>query len=373
MPEKRIIIIGGGLAGLITSIDLARSGVAATIVEKRQYPFHRVCGEYVSNEVVPYLQSLGAYPESLHPARISRFQLSATQGRLADLPLDLGGFGISRFAFDYFLYQRALQLGVQFKLNTSVMSTSFHLDTFRIETSDGVQEADIVVGSYGKLSRLDKQLHRSFVHRHSPYVGVKYHVKLPEYPNDLISLHNFSHGYCGISRVENDIVNVCYLTHRNNVRRYGNLRTMEEAVLFRNPFIRSIFEKSEFLFDRPETINEISFQTKQPVENHILMIGDAAGMIAPLCGNGMAMAIHSAKIVSERLLQYCHDKHYTRAQLEQDYAGSWKRKFATRLWAGRTIQKLFGDNWTSNLAVNIARHARPVAGFLMKKTHGNPF
>lgn len=88
---------------------------------------------------------------------------------------------------------------------------------------------------------------------------------------------------------------------------------MEEAVLFRNPFIRSIFEKSEFLFDRPETINEISFQTKQPVENHILMIGDAAGMIAPLCGNGMAMAIHSAKIVSERLLQYCHDKHYTRA------------------------------------------------------------
>jgi flavin-dependent dehydrogenase len=39
------------------------------------------------------------------------------------------------------------------------------------------------------------------------------------------------------------------------------------------------------------------FQQKKKLENHILMIGDTAGLIHPLCGNGMAMAIHSAKIV----------------------------------------------------------------------------
>ncbi len=373
MPEKRIMIVGGGLSGLVTAIHLARNGITSTVIERQQYPFHRVCGEYISNEVVPYLKSLDAFPDVLCPSHITRFQLTSTRGVAADLPLNLGGFGISRFALDHFLFQLASKLGVRFELNTEVTSLIFENDQFNVETTGESHKADVVIGCYGKRSRLDKQLNRSFIHRHSPYVGVKYHVRIPTYPDDLITLHNFSNGYCGISRVEGDIINVCYLTHRDNVRAHGSIRAMEEAVLFRNPFIRDIFEHAEFLFERPETINEISFETKDPVDNHILMGGDAAGMITPLCGNGMAIAIHSAKLISEHILRYSHEKNYNRDQLERDYAAVWTNQFATRLWAGRNIQRLFGHDWTSNLAVQLARHAKPAADFLMKKTHGNPF
>ena len=373
MARTRIVIVGGGLAGLVASIHLQRAGLSCTVLERGQYPMHRVCGEYVSNEVVPYLASLGAYPEALKPSQIKRFQLTSTSGTPAMLTLDLGGFGISRYAFDYFLFRLAQQLGVNVQPETEVTKVTLEGEVFSVETSRDHVEADVVLGAYGKRSRLDKTIDRTFVSRHSPYVGVKYHVRCPEIPDDLIALHNFYGGYCGVSQVEDQTVNLCYLTHRDNVRAYGNLRAMEEGVLFRNPVLARIFDRSTFITEKPETINEISFQTKSPVDNHILMCGDAAGMIAPLCGNGMALAIHSAKIASEHVIRFSQDPAYSRAQLETDYARAWKKRFALRLWAGRKIQRLFGGGRASEMAVAMANHTKPIAYRLMKMTHGSPF
>ncbi len=373
MAQRRILIAGGGLAGLITALHLAREGISSTVIEKQCYPFHRVCGEYVSNEVVPYLNRLEAYPDLLRPAQIKRFQLSSTRGDLAELMLDTGGFGISRYCLDQFLYQLAIRRGIQFMLETELTNIHFKGDSFLVDSSAGSHEADLVIAAHGKRSRIDKQLERSFVSRSSPYVGVKYHITLPDFPDDLIALHNFSNGYCGISRVENEIINLCYLTHRDNVRAYGNIRAMEEAVLFRNPFIRDIFNRARFLFEKPETINEISFETKGPVEHHILFCGDAAGMVTPLCGNGMAMAIHAAKLLGERVVRWCREPGYSRAILEKDYAQTWQRRFSKRLWVGRSIQRLFGSDRASRSAVRLARHIKPVANLLVSLTHGKPF
>jgi len=200
---------------------------------------------------------------------------------------------------------------------------------------------------------------------------VKYHVRT-ERPLNLISLHNFQDGYCGISNIEDNKSCLCYLTHRKNLKDFGSIKLMEENVLFKNPFLKSIFSNSDFLYDKPETINEISFATKGRVQDHILMCGDAAGMITPLCGNGMAIAIHSAKIASALIIDFCGGK-ISRAELEKKYSRQWNSQFARRLWAGRQIQSLFGSVRASDLAVNIARHAKPVAKFLISKTHGKPF
>lgn len=373
MSEKQVIVVGGGLAGLVASLHLASEGIACTVIEKSGYPVHRVCGEYVSREVIPYLTRLNAYPTALQPAQIDRFQLTSTRGDKAELPLDLGGFGISRFAFDHFLYQLALAQGVSFHLDTEVSAIRFEDDSFAVDTSAGTLNAPIVIAAHGKRSRLDKELKREFINRHSPCVGVKYHIRLPGFPKDLIALHNFNRGYCGISAVEGDTINLCYLTHRDNIRTHGNIKEMEAAILFRNPFLKEIFTSAEFLFDKPETINEISFETKGPREGHLLLCGDAAGMITPLCGNGMALAIHSAKLVAERVTRYCKEPRYTRQHLEQDYASAWKKEFAFRLWAGRNIQGLFGSDNASRWAVQLASYMKPIARALVRLTHGKPF
>lgn len=363
--------MGGGLSGLVAANYLALANIQVVVFEKKEYPFHRVCGEYISNEVVPFLKSLDIFPVDFELPNIQKLQLTSVNGRSALLDLDLGGFGISRFTFDHFLYQKAKQRGVQFYLNTEVDSISLLKNQFEIKTRGEVFFGDVVIGSFGKRSKLDISLKRSFVKKRSPYVGVKYHIRT-EHANDLISLHNFKDGYCGISNVENGISTLCYLTHRNNVKQFGDLKKMEAAVLVRNPFLKDIFEHSEFLWEKPEVINEISFETKSPVENHILMSGDAAGMITPLCGNGMAMAIQAAKLVSENVMQFCKDE-ITREELESKYARTWNSHFSKRLWAGRQIQNLFGKEWTSDLAVNLARYSKPVANYLVRKTHGIPF
>jgi menaquinone-9 beta-reductase len=372
MAEEKVIIIGGGLGGLIASLRLAQAGIPSIVIEKRAYPQQRVCGEYISHEVTPFLKSLGVYPESLHPAQIGRFQLSSVTGRSALLPLDLGGFGVSRYAFDNFLYTRAQEAGVEFLLDTEVVDVHFAHDRFEVRTADRSFDTRVAIGAFGKRSRLDLQMKRSFVQKRSPYVGVKYHVRVA-HPHDLIALHNFPGGYCGMSHVEDNMVNLCYLTHRDNLKAYGNIQDMERAVLYQNPLLRNIFMGADFLSEKPETINEISFETKQPVANHILMVGDAAGMITPLCGNGMAMAIRSAKILTDLVIPYYRNATADRATLEQLYMAQWRAQFAARLWRGRQIQRLFGSESASRLAIGLVLHVRPLAKAIVRSTHGEVF
>lgn len=368
---KNVIIVGGGLAGLVSSILLARKGIEVILIEKKTYPFHRVCGEYVSNETLPFLQSQDLFPKDLELPAITTFQLSSAAGKSTSLQLDLGGFGISRFTLDHFLYQEAKKNGVSFLLNKEVGNVIYSDEHFQVEVGDQRLRANVVIGAFGKRSKLDIEFKRSFVQKRSPYVGVKYHIKT-EHSDSLIALHNFEGGYCGISNVEEDKTNLCYLVHREKLKQAGSIENLEKEVLKKNSHLKNIFENSDFIFDKPETINEISFETKEPIFNHMLMMGDAAGMITPLCGNGMAMAIHASKIASEHILQFCSSK-INRQQLENNYASDWQKQFSKRLWFGRQVQRLFGNETSSNLAVNLAIHSKFIANQIVRNTHGVPF
>lgn len=371
---KDVVIIGGGLAGLINAIQLADAGLKVCVVERKSYPFHRVCGEYVSNETLPFLKSINTYPEELAPANITRFQLSSASGKSLQMPLDAGGFGISRYKFDEYLYKKALAKGVEFILETKVNAVDFHTDHFRLILDKGREiTSKLAIGAFGKRSNLDKELERDFFKKRSPYIGVKYHIQTEYFPKNTIALHNFKDGYCGINAIEDEKICLCYLTTRENLRQYGNIPEMEKQLLHKNPFLKAIFTNSDFLYDKPEVINEISFAPKTPVENHILMSGDAAGMITPLCGNGMAMAIHSAKILSDKVIDYFNEKAGNRQKLETDYSKEWNNLFAKRLWTGRKIQALFGKEILSEIAVSACKNIKPLAKFVMQRTHGKPF
>ena len=163
-----VAIIGGGLAGLTASIHLQKLGYRVVVFEKQQYPRHKVCGEYVSNEVLPYLQYLGVSFEDYKLPAINQLEFSTRSGRLIETALPLGGFGISRFAFDHLLYKRAMQLGVHFIFDT-VKTIAFTANQFSITIDNHTSfKAPFAIGAFGKRSGLDKALNRKFIEKNRP-------------------------------------------------------------------------------------------------------------------------------------------------------------------------------------------------------------
>jgi len=363
-----ILIIGGGLSGLIHARLLALNGLSVAVIEKNTYPFHRVCGEYISNEVKPFLESIDCFPFALQPTSIDQLKVTAPSGFSLHAKLDMGAFGISRYAFDDFLKTKAIEAGASVIEGEQVYEVQKTNDGFSCETlTKKTYTSKLVIGAQGKRSMIDKSLERSFIRKRSPYIGIKYHIRT-NHPADLIALHNFQDGYCGISKVENETYCLCYLTTRENLRKHGTIKKMEEAVLYKNPFLKTIFTNSEFLFAAPEVINEISFDSKSLSDQQVVFCGDAAGMIAPLCGNGMAMAIHSAKLLADCIIQ--HKDTLNEKVIFHHYQKEWNAHFKNRLWIGRTVQKLFGRNLMTEISLRLLSCFPFLLQWIISKTHG---
>jgi flavin-dependent dehydrogenase len=365
-----VLIIGGGLAGLTAAIHLSQKDLKVTLIEKSSFPKHKVCGEYISNEILPYLKWLNADVSELNPTNISKFEFSANNGKTATTKLPLGGFGISRYALDDFLFRKALANNCNI-IKETVTDISFTADLFTVTTSNQILTSKIVLGAFGKRSNVDQALDRNFFNKKSPWLAVKAHYS-GNFDNDLVALHNFKGGYCGVSKVENNSINVCYLADYNTFKKFKNIEEYQQNVLYKNKNLKSIFENSTLVFDKPLTISQISFDKKQAVENHILMIGDTAGLIHPLCGNGMAMAIHSAKIASELILEYYSDKKISRELLEKRYTSEWKKHFGKRIFMGRILAEILTHKTITNVLISIVASFPGLLPVIIKQTHGKP-
>ena len=367
MTDQTIVIIGGGLAGLTAAIHFRNNNYSVIVIEKNEFPKHKVCGEYISNEVLSYLVSLGLDIESLQPKHINKLSFSLVSGKTLHTTLPLGGFGISRYALDHYLYNHAIKVGCQIVQET-VVDIEFANEKFRITTNLNQYEARLAIGAFGKRSNLDIKLKRSFIQKQSNWLGVKAHHQLI-FPNDLVGLHHFRGGYCGVSKIENDLVNICYLANYDTFKKYKSIEEYQINVVYKNPNLKEIFEKASLQFEKPLTISQISFEQKKSVENHILMIGDTAGLIHPLCGNGMAMAIHSAKLVAENSIAFLENR-INRSTLENNYKTDWDKNFKSRLKIGRILGKLLQNETTAEFVLKILLVFPFLLPLIIKKTHG---
>jgi flavin-dependent dehydrogenase len=275
------------------------------------------------------------------------------------------------------LATEAKKLGVYLIENCKVNDvTEINENSYLVHSNFETIEAKIVIGSYGKRSNLDIKLNRDFIQNKAKgldnYIGIKYHVKA-NLPKDVIELHNFKNGYCGISKIEEEKYCLCYLTTAQNLKDHnGNIKKMEESILHKNPFLKTYFTSFESFYEEPLAISQINFSNKTQHENGILMLGDAAGLITPLCGNGMSMAMKASKILSELLPQY-FEHEINKKQLTTKYVFQWKQNFSTRLWVGRKIQAVFGNDNMTNLLINVIKPMPFLVNKLVSLTHGKSF
>jgi len=364
-------IVGGGLAGLCLAIQLAEKGISVVLFEKNEYPFHKVCGEYISMESRDFLSELGLPFAALNLPVINQLGVSSEKGFMLNHHLEMGGFGISRYSLDHHLSQIAVSKGVSVVENCKVnLVTTPESGLHQIETAAGIFRADIVCGSYGKYTP-------SFIKNKQPksginYIGVKYHIKT-DLASNRIELHNFKDGYCGVSKVDQDWHCLCYLTTSRNLQENGkDIKKMEKEVLHKNPFLRKYFAESEFVNDQPLVISNVQFHKKQTDENGIFLLGDAAGSITPLCGNGMSMGMRASKLLAKEIITYFGHKQ-SKAEIVDNYRQAWKQAFDQRIAAGYYLQYLFGKRNTTDFALKFLAKFPVLTDRIVALTHGEKF
>jgi menaquinone-9 beta-reductase len=363
-------IIGGGVAGLCLAIQMANLNYKVILFEQNEYPFHKVCGEYISNESWNFLENLGLPLSKMNLPKINELGISSTKGFMLNTSLKMGGFGISRFTLDYHLSLIAKEKGVDLVQNCKVNKVDCVNSRYIISTTKGVFDSKIVCGSFGRHNPVFIEKNQK---TNSPnYIGVKYHIET-NLADNKIELHNFKDGYCGVSKVDGNKYCLCYLTTSKNLNNNNNnIKQMEEAILYQNPYLKNLFLNSRFLYEKPLTISQVTFNKKSTYSNNVFLLGDAAGAIAPLCGNGMSIGMRSSKMLTLVLDSYLKGE----ASIEEIkvlYQAQWNQNFSGRIKVGYYLQQLLGKNNLTHFSLKTLNLSSNLLNKLISLTHGQPF
>jgi menaquinone-9 beta-reductase len=339
-------IIGGGLAGCQAAITLAKHNHRVLLLEAGTYPRPKVCGEFLSPECVALFAQTGFLPrlEALKPVTIETLRITAPDGSEWRSRFPASAVGISRYALDEALAAYAAELGVEVRDGTRVTQIEGNMQEgfcLTAHTSKGIRgfQASAVIAAHGKRSNIDRVLDRKDSRQQQSYIGLKQHFLGPAFPGH-IDLHVFRGGYCGMSQVEDGTTNVCLLVRQDVFQEVGGrIDTFIEWMGTQNRHLGRWLAQATPVYPEWLSIAQVSLATKTPVEHDILIAGDAGGMIAPLAGDGMAMALHGGTLAAQsvnRYLTHVQDAH----TMTQNYARIWHKTFAARLKLGRMLQSV---------------------------------
>lgn len=338
-----VAVIGGGLAGCSAAIHLARQGARVVLLEAKTYPHHKVCGEVLSPECAGLLGELGlsVWLRQREPAVMDTVEITAPNGTGWTGHLPGAAIGISRYALDRALAEQAAQEGIDLRTETTVTGIQGSLDdTFRLTArspaGSGAINARVVIGAHGKRGNLDRSFNRAFLRPHQPFIGLKAHFYGPPLPC-RIELHAFPGGYCGLSNIEDGKANACLLVREPVFRQAGSIPAFFSWMQHQNPRLGAWFANAQLAGDRWYSISQIPFVDKTSVDNDVLMAGDSAGLIAPLAGNGMAMALRGGRLAAEYAGAFIQCE-LSAGAVRRRYAAAWRREFRLRLRLGRFLQ-----------------------------------
>ncbi len=373
-------VIGGGPAGCSAAIRLAELGLRVILLEAKTYPHDKMCGEFLSPECAGLLARLGMRQriEQLSPVTITHTRLTAPDGTLWEAPLPGRAIGLSRRALDAALAERAEEAGVQVCQAATVRSVKGNFsDEFALETAGrgGTVEplrARTVIAAHGKRGSLDRAFRRQFLTQKQPFVAVKAHFHGPSIPG-RVELHAFPGGYCGLSEIEGDARVVCFLAEervfQSRVGSSGGVDGFVAWMVSQNPRLGMWLKDAERIHDRWISIAQVPFVNKPAMEGDVLMAGDSAGLIVPLAGNGISMALEGGMLAADYLARWLTgDLHAD--DLQREFPRAWRSRFGARLRLGRILQPLMLNPGSAGLALRLLNWLPGLGGALVAGTRG---
>ncbi|HKF44892.1 MAG TPA: NAD(P)/FAD-dependent oxidoreductase [Thermoanaerobaculia bacterium] len=337
-------VIGAGPAGSAAAAILAEAGRRVLLLEKDRFPRPKVCGEFLSGDAMASLDRLGVRKrvDRARPERISRGRIHPPRGRGISFDLPFPALGISRFLLDDLLARRAAEAGANVRFGARVSFVRREEPAgFRIRVVEGGEESDLeagaVIGAWGRWDSLDRRLERGFLAKRRRFFAWS-----RDYTGDTgplageVRLYLFDGGYCGLTRVEGGAANLAGVVSEKTFRRRGS---RWDAICAHaratNQFLDADLSRLApgpigFLGTGP-----VYFTAKPPVEDGMLMAGDAAGFLDPFSGEGQASALLSGILAGETAELFLSGR-FPREKLAETYEKAWRSRFSPRFqWSAR--------------------------------------
>lgn len=275
-----MIVIGGAVAGAATAAHLAAAGVRVLLLERASAPAHKVCGEFISPDASAMLADLGV--DLADAAPIEHLRLGAG-GERAEAPLPFRALGFSRRLLDERLLTRAEALGAEIRRGVAVRAV---LSGHEVGLADGT-----VIGAERIVLATGKHDLRGAGRPRGTMLGLKMHfAKVPADLEGRVELRLLPRGYAGLAPLESGRLNLCVALERDGFESWPALL----AALG--------MEGAEPLWLRPLAVAAIPYGYRHRGEGPAYRVGDQLAVIPSFAGDGIAIALRSARRVAEAIV-----------------------------------------------------------------------
>ena len=342
-----VAIVGAGPAGSSTAYYACESGLSTVLCDKASFPRRKICGDAVTLRAQHHLERMGV----LGPI------LEAGQGRwsaigglvspsgiryVGDSKEHLGSslvVSIKREILDDRLVRAAVSRGAEFREGFRVTDAVFDFTAgrWRIISDDGAEvSATVLVAADGASSLLARSL--GLVERRAEAVCSSVYIKrgthdfeydgIVYYPDFLLP------GYAALFReADGDLVFCTYIIPGGKAAP-GDLKELHHRILTEyEPVTAALGTRAEI-----EEMKAAPLRLggeKRTYGDHVLVVGDAAGHIDPLTGEGIQYALDAGHIASKVLRRSCDAKDFSADRLKR-YQGEWTGSFGRDfLWSAR--------------------------------------
>jgi len=336
-----VIIAGAGPAGSSAAIHLARNDLRVLLVEQKKFPRPKLCGEFISPECRRHFETLGVASAMANsdPASITETVFYSTRGHQVTIPSSwFGGpsaLGLSRAVMDNVLLRRAQACGVTVVEGATITEPLIDKDAVRgiklkLNGEEQQHLAPLAIDATGRARILTRKLHLHEPKSKPKLIAFKAHLRNTRVAAGACEIYFYPDGYGGLSSVEGDVSNLCFIISAEEVkRRHSNPELVMRELVMKNRRAAHTLEhaqpESEWLSASWERFGR---QQPSPAKG-LLAIGDSAAFIDPFTGSGMLMALESGELAADVISR--HRTELDERVLGSDYAAEYDKRFDSRL------------------------------------------
>jgi menaquinone-9 beta-reductase len=324
-----VLVIGGGPAGAAAAARLAASGLRVVLCERQAEPRPQVCGEYVSAAAAAELDQLGLAPSTLGARPLARARVWG-HGSTFEARLPAAGHGLSRARLDRGLLAQAARCGADVRTGIGVRMVARDRRVWSAVLGDGGRiESPAVVLATGKH---DLRGHRRPWHGTWPMIGFKMHCRLRADQSaalgDAVELFLYEGGYAGLQPIETGAANLCFVTAAASIRGASDAWTAALAHLRKvAPSLEIRLRDARLLWRRPASVARVPYGylcAEHATLAGLYRVGDQAAVIPSFTGEGIAIALRSARLAAAAVLAGDGAERYA-AALRCDLRGALRR------------------------------------------------